>query len=270
MSKHTMIGAMIALLAGCGSAEMGDPGMVGPAGPQGPQGEVGPVGPAGATGERGPAGPAGPVGAIGPAGPVGAIGPAGPAGPQGMMGATGPAGPAGSPGMIGPAGPIGPAGAAGPAGPVGPAGPAGSPDTPDQVLTKLNSATDTGTVELGPVTFPDARYDLRWAMQHAAAAGACAAVSPIGDSGIAHTVLPKPSGVTCASACLNNGGVTNTCRTSIAIGLIRLTQATAYNQSVATNYNYGCNDNQAAYDEILGQGMAGGASYTAYCCCYRP
>ncbi len=258
MSKHRTIGLLVAWFAACGGGEMGDPGMVGPAGPQGPQGpqgEIGATGPAGPQGERGAAGPAGPAGAMGMVGPAG---PAGPAGPQGAMG---------TPGAAGPQGMMGTPGAAGP---VGPTGPAGSPDTPAQVLAKFNTGAAAGTVELGAVTFPDPRFDLRWAMQHAAAAGGCAAASPIGDSGIAHSVLPKPSGITCAAACTTHGGMTNTCRTSIAIGLIRPTQATAYNQVVATNYNYGCNDNQATYDEILGQGMAGGASYTAYCCCYRP
>lgn len=255
---------LVGVLAGCGSADMGDPGMIGPAGPRG---EAGPAGPAGPTGPQGAIGPAGPAGAIGAQGPVG------PAGPQGERGLVGPAGPMGSVGATGPQGPMGMNGAQGPAGPAGSpgaVGPAGSPDTPDQVLTKLNTATDTAAIELGQITFTDTRYDLRWSMQHAAAAGACAAVSPIGDSGQAHVVLPKPTGVTCATACSTNGGLINVCRTSIAIGMIRLTQATAYNQVLATNYNYGCNDNQAAYDEINGQGMVGGSSYTAYCCCFRP
>ena len=83
-------------------------------------------------------------------------------------------------------------------------------------------------------------------------------------------MLPKPAGVTCTAACANNsGGAFTHCRTSIAIGSLRLAQASAYNQVLSTNYNYGCNDNQASYDEVLGQGMAGGSSYTAYCCCYN-
>jgi len=45
-------------------------------------------------------------------------------------------------------------------------------------------------------------------------------------------------------------------------------QATAYTDIVSLNYNYGCGDNQAAYDETKGQGTADG-SYTAYCCCYK-
>ena len=276
MPRMAKCGVLVFLLVlGCGEGGMGDPGMLGPPGPEGPPGPAGArgeTGPAGPAGERGPAGAGGPAGPIGPIGPAGMMGAAGPAGAMGAVGPAGPAGPAGSPGspgMMGLPGPAGPAGPEGPEGPEGLPGEDGSPDTPAAVLAKLNTATDTGTLELGPVAFPDSRYDLRWSMQHAAAAAGCAAASPIGDSGQGHVVLAKPSGVTCNTACMNNGGLMNKCRTSIAIGQIRLPQATAYNQVLATNYNYGCFDTQQAYDEILGQGMNAGSSYTAYCCCYN-
>jgi hypothetical protein len=137
------------------------------------------------------------------------------------------------------------------------------------VLQKLNQATAAGGVlSLGALAYTSSDYDLRWAMSHAAAGGACAAASPVGDSGWGHVVVPKPSGATCASACANNteGGYTF-CRTSIAIGSVRPTRATSYSQFVSSNYNYGCNDSQAAYDEVLGQGLD--SSYTAFCCCYH-
>ena len=121
---------------------------------------------------------------------------------------------------------------------------------------------------LGALNYTSSDFDLRWAMMHAAAGGACAAASPIGDSSWEHAVIPKPSGVTCASACSNNtSGGYPFCRTSIAIGAVRPTRATAYSQVVSTNYNYGCGDTQAAYDEVLGQGL--NSSYTAFCCCYH-
>ena len=59
-------------------------------------------------------------------------------------------------------------------------------------------------VKLGAVSATAAQFYLRWAMQHAAAGGACAAASPVGDSGAGHMVLPKPTGVTCTAACAAN------------------------------------------------------------------
>jgi hypothetical protein len=140
---------------------------------------------------------------------------------------------------------------------------------PDQVVAGFNAGVNAGaTVTLGAITAAAPRYDLRWAMMHAAAGSACAAASPVGDSGSAHVVLAKPSGVTCSAACAaNTGGTYTQCRTSIAIGSIRPTQATSYTDVVAIDYNYGCGDAQAAYDEVNGQGTA--TSYAAYCCCYR-
>jgi hypothetical protein len=113
-----------------------------------------------------------------------------------------------------------------------------------------------------------AQLDPRWMMQHAAAGAACAAASPVADSVADHVLLAKPGGVTCAAACAANtaGSYTN-CRTSIAIGNVRTTPATAYTDVLARDYNYGCNDSQNAYDEVMGQGL--NTSYTAYCCCYR-
>lgn len=128
--------------------------------------------------------------------------------------------------------------------------------TPAQILQSFNTAT-VGTAA-----------DLRWMIQHGAAGAACAAASPVGDSGSGHVVLPKPNGVTCTAACAaNTGGNYASCRTSIAIGSILPTQATSYTDVVSQNYNYGCGDNQSAYDETMGKGLT--TSYTAYCCCYH-
>lgn len=139
---------------------------------------------------------------------------------------------------------------------------------PARVVDKLNEAVAAGaSVKLGEISAAATRYDLRWMMQHAAAAGACAAASPERDSPSGHVVLPKQAGLTCAAACAASGGTFSTCRTSIAIGSIRTTQATAYTDVLSTNYNYGCGDSQAGYDEVSGAGLD--SSYTAYCCCYR-
>jgi hypothetical protein len=138
--------------------------------------------------------------------------------------------------------------------------------TPAAVVDHFNEAVNNGaTVQLARVNWATA-FDIGWALQHAAAAGACAAASPVGDSGSHHVVLPKPGGVTCTNACmLNSAGFTN-CRTAIAIGSVMRTQATAYTDNVALNYNYSCEDSQSAYDEVAGQGLT--SSYTTYCCCY--
>jgi len=208
-------------------------------------------------GAAGPQGPPGPTGMTGPQGPPGANG------MDGMPGAQGPQGP------IGATGPQGPIGMTGPQGPIGPQGPAGSPDTPAQVLAKFNTATAAGgATTLASVNFATTNVDLRWAMMHAAANGACAAASPVGDSGWNHIVIVHPRGSTCAAACTaNTGGNYTGCRTSIAIGSIRMTQASAVTDVLGTNYNYGCNDNQQAYDESQSDGLNN--SYAAYCCCYH-
>jgi hypothetical protein len=143
--------------------------------------------------------------------------------------------------------------------------------TPAKVVDNFNMGVTGGaTVTLGAINPASAQYDLSWMIQHAAAAGACAAVSPAGDSGSQHVVVAKPAGVTCAAACAaNTGGSYTTCRTSIAIGSVRRTQASAYTDVLANNYNYGCNDSQNLYDETKGQGLTAASYYTAYCCCFK-
>lgn len=140
---------------------------------------------------------------------------------------------------------------------------------PDRIVTNFNAGVAAGaSVTLGAIKPAAPLYDLRWMAQHAAAAGGCAAASQVGDSAAGHVVLPKPKGVTCTTACAaNTGGSYTKCRTSIAVGTIRPTQATAYTDVVSMNYNYGCEDAQSDYDEVAGQGLNN--SYTAYCCCYR-
>jgi hypothetical protein len=138
--------------------------------------------------------------------------------------------------------------------------------SPAAVVERFNTAVNDGAnVQLARVTYPTA-FDIGWALQHAAAGAACAAASPAGDSGSHHVVVPKPGGTTCTNACALNAGGFPSCRTAIAIGSIMRTQATAYTDNVALNYNYSCEDSQAAYDEVVGQGLT--SSYTTYCCCY--
>ncbi len=111
--------------------------------------------------------------------------------------------------------------------------------------------------------------DIRWALQHSAASGACAAASPETDSAWHHVVVPKPGGVTCTAACAaNTGGTFTNCRTAIAVGTIRMTQAASYTNVVGHNYRYRCSDAFGGYDEVLGQGADSGV-YTVYCCCYN-
>ena len=141
---------------------------------------------------------------------------------------------------------------------------------PVDVLMKLDAAVAAGgTVTLGAVAYSDPKFDLRWTIMHGAASAACAAASPAGDSGLSHVVLTHPQGVTCAAACAaNTNGQFNNCRTSIAVGSIRQTQALLPTDVVSINYNYGCGDAQKAYDETKGEGVSDG-SYAAYCCCYH-
>jgi hypothetical protein len=123
-------------------------------------------------------------------------------------------------------------------------------------------------VTLGAIAPAATQYDLRWMTMHAAAAGACAAASPPGDSQDGHVVLVKPAGATCTSACMaNSGGVYTNCRTAIAVGSVLPTQAHTYTDVIANNYNYGCMDSQSGYDEVTGQGLS--SSYVEYCCCYH-
>jgi hypothetical protein len=130
-----------------------------------------------------------------------------------------------------------------------------------------NHGHDASAITSGTLT-GEPLQQLGWMMMHAAAAGACAAASPVGDSPWGHVVLPHEGGRSCASTCANRtGGNYTQCRTSIAIGGLRTSRATAYTDVVSTNYNYGCNDTQNAYDEVQNQGLF--SSYTAYCCCYR-
>lgn len=141
-------------------------------------------------------------------------------------------------------------------------------DTPEEVVGKLNAAVAGGAkLTLGEVTAASSQYDLRWMVQHGAAAAACAAVSPVLDSDWSHVVIPKPGGATCAAACMANGGGRVSCRAAIAIGSILPTRATALNDIVSKNHNYGCDDAQAAYDEVGGKGLE--ELYTSYCCCYH-
>jgi hypothetical protein len=148
-------------------------------------------------------------------------------------------------------------------------GATGSSETPASVLDKFNQATAAGGIAaLGALSYTSVDYDLRWAMQHAAAGGACAAASPVADSYTMHIVIPHRAGRSCADSCMfDTDGLYTNCRTSIAIGQVRPTRATAYNQVVSTNYNYICGDSQQNYDEVMTQGLD--SSYTAYCCCYQ-
>jgi hypothetical protein len=150
---------------------------------------------------------------------------------------------------------------------MGPAGPAGSPDTPAQVLAKHNQAVIAGgTVSVGAISYTASRFDLRWAMQHAAAAGACAAAAPVGGSCCERITVPKRGGQTCAATCAAVASHPS-CLTSVAIGAIRVERAVSHTERVGANYNYGCGDSQDAYDEVRGEGLD--SSYTAYCCCFR-
>ncbi len=153
--KRCVIAVSLAWLqVGCIVATDTTHGPQGDAGPQGPQGDDGFRGATGATGATGDVGPTGATGAMGVTGGVGPTGATGDVGPTGATGDVGQMGPMGPQGLVGPQGPPGPTGPIGLQGPPGVPGPAGSPDTPDQVLAKFNSATSAGgTAQLGPVSY---------------------------------------------------------------------------------------------------------------------
>jgi hypothetical protein len=137
---------------------------------------------------------------------------------------------------------------------------------PAQVVANFNAAVGAGAaVTLGAINAAATQFDLRWAMQHAAAAGACAAASPQADSPSEHVVIVRPAGINCVAACAaNTGGQFVTCRTQIAVGSILPTQAKAYTDVVSRNYNYSCSVANVG-DELSGFG----GPYTNYCCCYQ-
>ena len=82
-----------------------------------------------------------------------------------------------------------------------------------------------------------------------------------------HVVIAKPSGVTCTAACAaNTGGSFTSCRTSIAVGTIRMTQASSYTDILSHNYRYSCSSDQAAWDELQNMGIDNNWK-TAYGCC---
>jgi hypothetical protein len=97
------------------------------------------------VGPQGPKGGGGVPGQAGPKGDTGPVGPQGETGPVGAKGDTGPVGAKGDNGPVGAKGDTGPVGATGPQGPQGQVGPAGSPDSPQQVLSKLTQVDGVGS-----------------------------------------------------------------------------------------------------------------------------
>lgn len=108
--------------------------------------------------------------------------------------------------------------------------------------------------------------DTGWALLHAAAAGACAATSPVGGSSRYRIAIPKRGARTCADSCkFETDGYHTECSTSVAVGGILTKRAEEYGTVVAKVYNYGCEDRQNGYDEVKGSAEP----YTAYCCCFH-
>lgn len=139
---------------------------------------------------------------------------------------------------------------------------------PEDMVERADAPSqDTEHELVGEAQNAIASNDIRWAIQHGAASAACAAASPENDSWNGHIVIAKPAGVTCSAACAANtsGSYTN-CRTAIAVGTIRMTQAADYTDRLAENYRYKCSSAFGG-DEVLGQG-ADANGYTTYCCCY--
>ncbi len=115
-----------------------------------------------------------------------------------------------------------------------------------------------------------APFEIGWALMHSAASSACLALSPVGDSGWAHIVLPRATDTSCSTQCAGNAAGYTKCRAAVAVGSLRSTQATTNSDVVGWNYNYPCDNVNNGGDEARGQGLSeAGGTYAAYCCCYH-
>ncbi|HVV86952.1 MAG TPA: hypothetical protein VHE35_28130 [Kofleriaceae bacterium] len=141
------------------------------------------------------------------------------------------------------------------------------------MLAKVNIATEGGTLEIGRVTFTNAHTDLRWAMQHAAAASACSAYYNVNNTPLVDVVIAKPGGGSCTNACRDNtpttSGIAFTCAIGVGVGAIRLDEASGYTDLMSTYTRFTCNDTSIFSDELNGGGLTDPSAYTAYCCCYH-
>lgn len=176
-------------------------------------------------------------------------------------------GPAGSTGPIGAAGPAGATGPVGPTGAMGAVGPAGSPDDPATVLSKLDLATsDGGTLDIGPLQYPNELYNLRWLTLHAAAGAACAGLSGSTNGPNTNAVIPLGASGTCSPICAARAGASS-CKATVAIGSPRPTQAIDHTTPVITQYVYTCSQaGTPSSDEASATTASTGTFY--YCCCY--
>ena len=106
-----------------------------------------------------------------------------------------------------------------------------------------------------------------WALNHAAAAAACVAISPVNYSKRAHVMIPREFQKSCKDSCrLETKRVYTECLASIAIGGIVKERASEDGQVLAAYYKYDCNQTDNGNDEAKTKTVA----YNAYCCCHVP
>lgn len=123
----------------------------------------------------------------------------------------------------------------------------------------------------------DERHDdLRWALLHAAAVGACAGAG-VGETFSAAQTLPRPPDQSCGDLCTSFYGRRQECMAAVSVGQIMTERATDY-VSVGHSFRYACDredDGTGApleFDETvlpegdtLHQRLIEG--YAQYCCC---
>eukprot|EP01116_Phalansterium_solitarium_P002255 TRINITY_DN1214_c0_g1_i1.p1 TRINITY_DN1214_c0_g1~~TRINITY_DN1214_c0_g1_i1.p1 ORF type:complete len:325 (-),score=72.21 TRINITY_DN1214_c0_g1_i1:755-1729(-) len=144
----------------------------------------------------------------------------------------------------------------------------------------FTSASVSGTLTAGTVSIGSdysfgpfyAANDIRWALTHAAAQGACAATALAGASccGQRAYALVSTSTTTCTAFCATMTGYTR-CSGAVAVNLFTMKKVTLADAAnpVGAHYNYGCSgsiDNSATFRQDL-QNAGNPGLYSVYCCC---
>jgi hypothetical protein len=146
----------------------------------------------------------------------------------------------------------------------------------DALVAAQNALEDAqnAPVELLP---DDERHDdLRWALLHAAAVGACAGAS-VGRSFAAAHTLPRPPDQSCGDLCTSFYGPRQQCMAAVSVGQIMTARATD-TVSVGHSFRYSCDTEDDGIGEPLPfdetaipegetphQRLIEG--YAQYCCC---
>jgi hypothetical protein len=126
----------------------------------------------------------------------------------------------------------------------------------------LKTAASYSAARLGPAADP--AVAMSWAMYHAAAVGACVALTPPAPTGEPGRVYVQGVGLTCAQVCAAQPR-DPVCRGGAAVGDIALARLTP-GAFVGLHYIYTC-DNAAAGTREAADISPGGGQLFSYCCC---